>query len=178
MENNLDKISKKLSSIVTDIVKDYKKNISLVEDFVVKANFESDISFVVHITNDSKVDLYDVEGQYFRHDDTIDIFVRRNKKLTKKDLYNLELELIEVIRHELEHVFQFFNGYRFRKEPKTSFKYYTQKNEIGAQIAGFKLKSKISKVDYETIVTEWFDRNKKKHRLTEKEVKKVIKKLL
>jgi hypothetical protein len=63
-------------------------------------------------------------------------------------------------------------------EPKSHSKYYSQPHEIGAQVAGFKRKSKITKQPYEKVVRNWFEENKHKHKLNPKQSEKIIQKLL
>jgi hypothetical protein len=64
------------------------------------------------------------------------------------------------------------------KEPKSPLKYYSQPHEIGAQIAGFKRKAKITKQPYEKVVRNWFEDNKHKHRMTPKQAEKVIQQII
>ena len=85
----------------------------------------------------------------------------------------------EVLRHELEHLKQYEQGYKFpRKEPTNPEKYYTQSHELDAQKAGFKRRSRGEKLDYETLVRRWFEENRHKHRMTDDQAERVIQRLL
>jgi hypothetical protein len=71
------------------------------------------------------------------------------------------------------------DGYHFpKKEPKSPEKYYTQQHELEAQRAGFNKKSKTTKLDFETLVRGWFEKNPHKHRLNPSQKEKVIQKIL
>jgi hypothetical protein len=87
-------------------------------------------------------------------------------------------ELNETIRHELEHVYQNEKGYKIPKEPKEPLKYYTQQHELEAQRAGFKKRAKSEKVDFETLVRNWFKKNPHKHNLKPEQQEKVIQQIL
>ena len=60
------------------------------------------------------------------------------------------------------------------KEKTNPFKYYTQPHEVDAQIFGFNRLAKLSKRPFETIVRNWFDKNKDIHKLNKNETQKVI----
>ena len=88
-------------------------------------------------------------------------------------------ELNETLRHELEHIYQYQKGYKFpKKEPTSPIKYYLQPHELEAQRAGFKRIAKLQKKPLIDVIRNWFNKNQKRHRLSDKEVEKVIKKIL
>ena len=125
------------------------------------------------------IETFDVECSFYQDEDIIEVGIEYNPSLGDKILYDLIGELNEQLRHELEHVKQKNKGYKFpSKEPKQPEKYYTQPHEIEAQIAGFKRKSKIDGVDFETTVREWFKNNGHKHKLDLSQSERVIQKLL
>lgn len=121
---------------------------------------------------------FEIEGDYYKDDDTIEITIITNPNLTKVHLQELIKELNEVVGHELEHIKQIERGYVFGKEPVNSFDYYQQPHEIEAQRAGFKRRSKKELRSLEDVAREWFNKYPEKHRLKKDEVEKVIEKLL
>ena len=70
-------------------------------------------------------------------------------------------------------------GYKFpKKEPKDPYKYYTQPHELEAQRAGFRRRAKGERVDFETLVRNWFVKNPHKHNLNPDQQEKVIQKII
>lgn len=133
----------------------------------------------VNIKESDDIESFDVESSYYFDDDIIEINIVSNPKVKFTVLYDLIGELNDQVRHELEHMIQYHGGYKLpKKEPKKPYKYYTQPHEIGAQVAGIKRKSKLTKSDFEKNVRNWFKVNKFKHNLPEKQVEKVILKIL
>jgi hypothetical protein len=111
-------------------------------------------------------------------DDDMSITIISNPNAGYSILDELTHELNEVIRHELEHVKQHDEGFTSKKEPKNPEKYYTQQHELEAQRAGFNKKSKTTKLNFETVVRNWFEKNSHKHRLNPTQKEKVIAKIL
>jgi len=56
--------------------------------------------------------------------------------------------------------------------------YYTQEHELEAQYRGFKRRAKSEKRTIQDVMDEWFNKNKKLHRLKPKEVEIVKNKVL
>lgn len=126
-----------------------------------------------------EIDTVDVDGELYYDDDLMVIKIISNPNAGYTILDELTQELNEVVRHELEHVKQHGEGYEFpRKEPKNPEKYYTQQHELEAQRAGFNKKSKTTKLNFETLVRNWFEKNSHKHRLNPTQKEKVISKIL
>lgn len=137
------------------------------------------IQVFVDMSFDESVEGFDVDADYYNDEDLIYVTIQSNPKFSQTYLYDLVGELNEIIRHELEHVRQHEQGYEFpKKEPKKPVNYYTQQHELDAQRAGFKRRKKISGLDYETVVRNWFRDNPHKHRLNSKEAEMVIRKIL
>ena len=65
-----------------------------------------------------------------------------------------------------------------KKEPKKPLKYYTQKHELAAQIAGFKRRARKERKPLEDVIRSWFNKNQLKHRLSPKNVEVVINRIL
>jgi hypothetical protein len=139
----------------------------------------TDFSIFLDLQGDKNIEGIDVDADYYRDDDLLYITIISNPDAKYSILQELTSELNEVIRHELEHMKQNEQGYEFpKKEPKNPVKYYTQPHELDAQRAGFKRRAKGEKVDYETLVRNWFAKNKHKHKMTPKNAKKVIQQIL
>jgi hypothetical protein len=138
-------------------------------EFVIELNLEID----------DDVENIDIDASYYREEDVIEITIISNPEMGYKNLELLIGELNETLRHELEHIYQYQKGYKFpKREPTSPIKYYLQPHELEAQRAGFKRIAKLQKKPLIDVITNWFDKNKKRHRLSDKEVEKVIKKIL
>jgi len=126
-----------------------------------------------------EVDTIDVDAELRYDDDDIIVKITSNPNSGNSILEELTYELNEVIRHELEHVKQHDEGYESpEEETEDPEEYYTQQQELEAQRAGFNRKSKITKLDFETLVRNWFEKNSHKHRLNPTQKEKVITKIL
>lgn len=183
-ESRYDGITRKL---VKDIIVVYKENDN--GDFTLPEYFDEEMTYNFGAPADDltvnlilkkniNTDEFEVTGSYTRENNTITIVVIYNPD--KKVIITQKLigELNENVRHELEHMIQKWKGSRFRKEPETPIKYYTQKKEIEAQVAGFKRRAKQEKRPVEDVMREWFKKYQHRHSLEPKEVEKVIKRLL
>ena len=147
----------------------------LVYDF---AKIDTKFSIDLELLLDPTIDDFEVEGNYFNEDDTIEITIISNPNLNKVHLQNLIKELNEVVTHELEHIQQTEKGYVFGLEPLNPYDYYTQPHELEAQRAGFKRRSKKEMRSLEDVAKEWFNKYPHKHRLKKDEVEKVLQKIL
>jgi hypothetical protein len=76
---------------------------------------------------------FEVDGDLYYDDDVIYINVVLNPNLPKDNMIDLTGELIETVRHEIEHIKQINDGMKMPEEIEESEKYYTQEKEIGAQ---------------------------------------------
>lgn len=125
------------------------------------------------------VDGYELDGGYSDEDDYLYITITTNRNFQDRLYYNLIADLNELFRHELEHIKQYESGvYIPRVPPKSPIKYYTQDHEVDAQRAGFRRKQRVTGLDFETIVRDWFEKNQNKHNLTPRQKELVIKKIL
>ena len=186
---NEDKYDSVVRQLVRDIITIYKEGkdgeFGLPEDLYedkVEYNFpqfDSTFSIYLEISTDDSVDGFDVEAAYYRDEDMISVEIVTNPSYGPQIIQELVGELNEVLRHELEHLKQYEQGYKFpRKEPTNPEKYYTQSHELDAQKAGFKRRSRGEKIDYETMVRRWFEDNRHKHRMTNDQAERVIQRLL
>lgn len=121
---------------------------------------------------------FEIDGDLYYDDDLIYINITINPNITEESMEDLTGELIETVRHEIEHIDQNNNGLRRTKEPKGFEEYYSQNKEIGAQRAGFKMRSTEQNVDFETLVRNWFKKYPHKHELIPEQQERVIQKIL
>lgn len=185
MEGRYDGITR---VIVRDIIKMFKQTkvgeFSLPEDLgdvdEMTYDFGKNLppfSVTLKMIEDEDVDDFEIDGEYYRDDETIVIEIVTNPNTDKTIIQNMIGELNETVRHELEHVKQNMLGYTRKKEPKTPLKYYTQKSELEAQVAGFKRRAKQEKKDIRDIANDWFIKYQKRHNLTPTEIEKLKNKL-
>lgn len=139
---------------------------------------KNEFSIELILALDEDVETVEVDAAYYREEDVIEVTIVSNPDLGYQNLQELIGELNETIRHELEHVSQYEKGYKFPKEPKGPLKYYTQKHELEAQLAGFKRRARKEKRNLEELIRGWFRRNQSKHGLKPNEVEIVINKIL
>jgi len=176
-------------TLVKDIISLYKSQregeFSLPEDIRGEEHMtysfpqiKNEFSIDLNLAKDDDVDTVEVDADYYKDEDTIEITIISNPELGYQNIQELIGELNEVIRHELEHISQHQKGYKFPKEPKGPLKYYTQQHELEAQLAGFKRRARKENRSVEEVIRGWFRRNEKKHRIKPKQVETVINKLL
>ena len=135
--------------------------------------FKYSVNLILQI--DENLDGYKMDGYYLHKTDVIEIIIEFNPKTLRKNFYNIIGELNDIVAHELEHGFQYnVDGKKHTKEPKQSFKYYTQPHEIDAQRVGFRRVAKLRKLPYNDVVRDWFETHKEIHGLTDDEMEKVI----
>lgn len=184
IEGKYDGITRKL---VKDIILVYKENdagdFSLPEYFGEQMTYEfggaaNSLTVDVELQKNSEIDDIELDGEYYRDENTIVVKIYYNPENKVRSTQLLIGELNETIRHEIEHMIQMYKGYKYRQEPEQPLKYYTQKREIEAQVAGFKRRAKQEKRPVEDVMREWFTKYEKRHNLTPNEIEKVIKRLL
>jgi len=174
--------------IVRDIISIYKKNphgnyilptdVDNSEEFYSYKDLD-DITVELEITPSDEVEGYELETNFYPEEDVIQLFIIYNPQFGSKIIYDLIGDLNDVIRHELQHAVQQYRGDDVpTKEPKSRLKYYTQPHEIDAQRKGFRRMAKIQKRPLEQVVRLWFNKNRKRHGLKDKEIEIVIDKIL
>ena len=185
VEGELDKLTRKLVQDVVQFFKHQRKGeFGLPEDLggdemvYTYPGFEG-FSIFLDLQLSDDVETVDVDGDLYYGDDLMYITIISNPNAGYTILDELTKELNEVIRHELEHIKQHEQGYKFpNKEPKSPEKYYTQQHELEAQRAGFNKRAKSEKADFETLVRTWFQKNPHKHTLKPNQQEKVIQQIL
>lgn len=185
MEKKYDNIVRR---IVNDIISLYKSksfgeyqlpdDLRETEPYYDYPQLGIEFSLNLSIKKSKKVKTFEVEGDLYYKDNTIDIEIIVNPNSGNEIINELVSELNEVVRHEIEHISQYDSGKRVTKEPSDPFKYYTNKYEIGAQRAGFKKRARREKNDMESLVRNWFKKYPHKHNLTSTQQEKVIQKIL
>jgi hypothetical protein len=185
VEGELDKLTRKLVQDVVQFFKHQRKGeFGLPEDLgkdemvYTYPGFDG-FSIFLDLQLSDDVETVDVDGELYYGDDLMYLTIISNPNAGYTILDELTKELNEVIRHELEHIRQHEQGYKFpRKEPKSAEKYYTQQHELEAQRAGFNKRAKSENADFETLVRTWFQKNPHKHTLNPKQQEKVIQQIL
>jgi hypothetical protein len=189
LERNKSELRNVIRTIVKDITTIFKDNdegmFYLPEDlngeiFYEFTDLPIPITFEVEIEESDKIKEFKIDGSYWREEDTISIKITYNPKNKKTLLYNIIGELNEVVSHELRHIYQKLNNLfdLDKPEEEDSFNYYTQPEEIDAQIFGFKRISKLTKKPFNDVVEEWFEKNRDIHNLNDREIEEVISILL
>jgi hypothetical protein len=185
VESKVDGAVRKIVKDILDLIK-FQRNGEFIlpedvriEDNTYKFSNLPEFTIELEVIESDVVDRFDVECGYYKEEEVITVDIVINPDVRYTVLYDVVGELNEQIRHELEHMIQNARGEELpKKEPKSPSKYYSQPHEIGAQVAGFKRKAKITKQPYEKVVRQWFEENKHKHRLNPKQSEKIIQKLL
>lgn len=140
--------------------------------------FKKEFGVFVNFEQSDDVETFEVDGDLYYNDDTIEILVITNPNSGNEILNDLVNELNEVVRHEIEHIIQYDGGMKRKKEPTDSEKYYTQQHELDAQKAGFKRRARREKNNMETLVRNWFKKYPHKHTLNPEQQERVIQKIL
>lgn len=108
---------------------------------------------------DENIKPLDIQGYWDEDENQIEIDIDIADDADMDVMYELIGELNDVITHEFEHAKQTKSGYVFPdveyKQPK---RYYLQRHEIEAQVAGFKRKAKLQKRPIEEVIREYFQK--------------------
>ena len=163
VENVYDNVTKNLVKDVLSVFKYQKEGeYGLPEDIngnMVYEFPEINSEFTINLTMEmsDEIETVDVDGAYYPEEDVIEISIISNPNFDRELLEELYYELNELIRHELEHIKQYNRGDEIpKKEPKKPLKYYSQKHELEAQIAGFKRRAKKERKPLENVIRDWF----------------------
>jgi|688.fasta_scaffold353714_1 hypothetical protein len=185
IEGKYDSVVRKLVKDVLSIIKkgeegDYYLPEDISEEMTYNfPQMDTEFTIVLSINFDDSVSTFDLDGEYLPDDETISISLVINPKVKKMSLEEIHFELNELIRHELEHIIQLERGDKIpKKEPKKPLRYYSQKHELEAQIAGFKRRAKKERKPLEEVIRNWFEKYKIRHRLSPKEAEIVINRII
>jgi hypothetical protein len=175
-----------IRQIVRDIIKIYKTNddgeFYLPEDLDdEKMEYRSpknSVSVELTLEMSDDVDDYMSTAFFVRDENVIEIKIVYNPKNKRKITYDLIGELNEIIAHELRHLYQRDTGlFDFGDEEEEElppFEYYSQPEEIDAQVYGFRRMKKVTRRPFEELVRNWFRTHKEIHQLNKKEQEKII----
>jgi len=183
-----DKVSRKnVRELIRDIIFKIKPDIHAPQTLnyeAIDAGFGSqfDLELVINKgvdLDDNTLKPYDLEGYWDDDTNSIEIFLNVDPEANHSIFYELIGDLNDMIYHELRHKKQYEAGYepsnRVIKKPET---YYTQPHEIDAQIAGLKRKAKIQGRDFEEVLREFFDKRRKKYKLTDGIINRIVQKIM
>ena len=124
---------------------------------------------------------YYLNGNYDDESDTIQIVLNINRKFYPQSLYDILADLNDIFRHEFEHHLQSISLIDIEdidKKNKVGYKYYLQSHEIPAEIQGFRRISKLRKQPIETVIKDWFIRNKEINNLNPEELDIIVNNLV
>lgn len=185
MEGKYDRIVRQIVNDILSVFKTKKVGgFSLPEDlretdlYYDYPQFKKEFGVFVNFEQSDDVETFEVDGDLYYNDDTIEILVITNPNSGNEILNDLVNELNEVVRHEIEHIIQYDGGMKRKKEPTDSEKYYMQQHELDAQKAGFKRRARREKNNMETLVRNWFKKYPHKHTLNPEQQERVIQKIL
>jgi hypothetical protein len=189
LERKKHKYSGEIGNIVKDIIKVFKDNVD--GEFYLPEDVNKDemvyefpklgtsFSVELKIETNENIETFRTNAAIWHDDETISIVIQYNPKNKKTILYDLIGDLNQNIAHEIRHIYQkHFGTFNLDKPEEEPYEYYTQPEEIDAQVFGFKRLASLSKKPYESIVRQWFNKNKDIHQLSDKEAEMVIGKLL
>jgi hypothetical protein len=184
VEGKLDSVVRKITADIIQFVKfGQEGEFSLPEDIsggdmtYTFPQLQTEFSVELTIIEDESVSGYELEADYYRDEDIIEITITINPNEGRQFLQDLTGELNETLTHELTHMVQHENDYDFPEDPKNPYEYYTQHHELEAQYNGFMRRAKAEKRSLDSVMDEWFKKNKKYHRLNQKQVDKLKKKI-
>ena len=181
-----------IRQIVRDIIQIYKSNgdgeFYLPEDLsgeeMEYRSPKNSVSVELTLEMSDTVDDYMSTAFFVRDENVIEIKIVYNPKNKRKITYDLIGELNEIIAHELRHLYQRdtdlfdFSDEDDEEEELPPFEYYSQPEEIDAQVYGFRRMKKVTRRPFEELVRNWFRTHKEIHQLNEKEQEKIIEMIL
>jgi hypothetical protein len=181
-----------IRQIVRDIIQIYKSNgdgeFYLPEDLggeeMEYRSPKNSVSVELTLEMSDTVDDYMSTAFLVRDENVIEIKIVYNPKNKRKITYDLIGELNEIIAHELRHLYQRdtdlfdFGDEDDEEEELPPFEYYSQPEEIDAQVYGFRRMKKVTRRPFEELVRNWFRTHKEIHQLNEKEQEKIIEMIL
>ena len=181
-----------IRQIVRDIIQIYKSNSDgefyLPEDLsgeeMEYRSPKNSVSVELTLEMSDDVDDYMSTAFFVRDENVIEIKIVYNPKNKRKITYDLIGELNEIIAHELRHLYQrdtdlFDLGDEDDEEEELPpFEYYSQPEEIDAQVYGFRRMKKVTRRPFEELVRNWFRTHKEIHQLNKKEQEEIIEMIL
>ena len=188
MNNNqdsiLDSMSDEISLDIINLIQNNNTgNFSLPEDssgedYYFLNIFDYEFSVDIDITINNSIKNYDVDFELYFDEQEIYVVVLLNENYTIDEDSDLYYDLIEGIRHELEHIKQYLNGFKRKKEPSDHEKYYTQNHELEALRSGFRKRAVKENKTMDEVVRRWFSLNGHKFTMNPSQIERVINKIL
>jgi len=177
-----------IRQIVKDIITIYKREFD--GEFYLPDDLDRDehyynlpdstveLELILHPTDE--VDDFMVNANFYRKDDIIVVKIVYNPDKKTQIIYDLIGELNEIVSHELRHQYQRdtgmfdFNDEDEDEEELEGLEYYSQPEEIDAQVEGFKRMRDVTRRPFEELVRNWFRTHEDIHRMNPEDTKKVI----
>ena len=185
LESKYDSVVRKVVRDITHLVKlgqtgefSLPEDVSneMVYDF---SQLDTKFSVELTITEDESVDYYQIDSEYYRDEDLIEVGITLYPNSRREILQDLIGDLNETIMHEITHISQHEKGYDFPDEEDLApLEYYTQEHELEAQYKGFKRRSRSERRPIEDVMDEWFRKNQRLHNLTPDEIEILKDKIL
>jgi hypothetical protein len=124
---------------------------------------------------------YYLNGDYDGNTDTMNVILMINPKYHPQSMYDIVADLNDIVRHEYEHHLQEW-GYADEeetgKDSRRGISYYLKKNEIPAEIEGFRRIVKLRKETPEKVIKDWFQRHKNIHKFSDKQLSRLLPQLV
>lgn len=167
---------------LTEIVKTrIEKTYYLPEDITNGEKFEYEIDGIPPFSIEFVYNLdeylegeYRLDGDYDKDDDVIEIRLTANPNFLPKLLYDLIGDLNDIVRHEMEHLFQNERGELDDDGDVPKDKsYYLQPKELPAQIQGLRRIARLRKQPIDFVIRSWFQRNKPIHGLNDEDIEEL-----
>lgn len=124
---------------------------------------------------------YYLNGDYDGETDTMNVILIINPKDFPKSMYDIVADLNDIVRHEYEHHLQEWGHSEEEetgKDSRRGISYYLKKDEIPAEMKGFRRIVKLRKEPVEKVIKDWFERHKNIHKFSDNQLKKLIPKLV
>jgi hypothetical protein len=137
-----------------------------------------DLEITLAIAPTKEVEDFLIDGNFCQDDLSVEIALVYNPD-KEKDLYWMNWALNEILAHEICHYRQWLEGRLPRKGKRElpPSKYFLQKHEVEAQIAGWERVAQMTGDSPEKSAEIWFGRNSRFHGMGEEEWKKIIQKI-
>ena len=172
------------SNIVKDIFKVIKQNITEekqktyylpeeldLDKIFYDAGYGTGVSVELTIKRDTDMEEpFLVDAMYVPEEEIIEIIIQLNPFEEPKSYAPLYQDLMEDVRHELEHFDQEYKGtLPDAEEGLGTMEYYSQPHEVEAQGAGLNLKAKKTRQGYEKVVGDSIELTKQRYGLSDEE---------
>jgi len=137
-----------------------------------------DLEITLAIAPTKEVEDFLIDGNFYQEDLSVEIALVYNPN-KEKDIYWMIWALNEILAHEICHYHQWLEGRLPRKGKRElpPSKYFLQRHEVEAQIAGWERVAQMTGDSPEKSAEIWFGRNSRFHGMEEEEWKKIIQKI-